>query len=487
VQNPKTAVLNSVSSAKRYSTNVDVAIIGGGFSGTILAVQLLRRAPSLRIGVIDKSSIPGRGLAYSTQYNCHLLNVPAGNMSALPEDPGHFLRWARANCGPAVHAESFVSRMAYGRYIGSLLEESAIQEGGHSLEWSQEAAVSLRRDNGVPVVLLKNGRELHAEVVILAIGNFPPGNPKASGLSGQRKKYVPFAWSPSALEGLDPNGSVLLIGSGLTSIDLTVALQARKFQGQIQIISRHGLVPQRHQAAEPWPQFWHQGSPRNIRGLMHLIRNQVRAAADQGVDWRSVINSLRPVAQDIWKSLPHEERARFLRHARPYWEAHRHRIAFEIHNVVSRLISEGRLTIYAGRITEYSEVSDHAVVTFRNRKDGSFRRLQVDRMINCTGSESDCRRIDDSLLTSLFLQGEARPDPLFLGLDVDSKGSVLNFNGVPSNSLFAIGPVKKGGLWETTAVPEIRKQASDLAEHVAHLLAYRRNSHHKNSVVEASV
>lgn len=346
--------------------------------------------------------------------------------------------------------------------------------------------MSLTRENGRPIVLLRNGRELQAEAVILAIGNFPPGNPKISGLTGPRKKYVPFAWSPAALEGLDPNGSVLLVGSGLTSIDLAIALQARKFQGRIQIISRHGLIPERHQATEPWPQFWHEGSPRSIRGLMHLIRKQVRAAAAKGIDWRAVINALRPVAQDIWKSLPQEERARFLRHARPYWEVHRHRIAFEIHNIVSRLISDGRLTIRAGRITEYSEVGDQAVVVYSDRKSGTKHRLQVDRVINCTGSETDCRRIDDSLLTSLFLQGEARPDPLFLGLDVDFKGSVLNFNGVPSNSLFAIGPVKKGGLWETTAVPEIRKKAADLAEHIVHLLAYRSNSRQKNTVVEAT-
>ncbi len=162
MQNPKFATA-PVAKTNRTRTVVDVAIIGGGFSGTVLAVQLLRRSPALRIGVIDKSSIPGRGLAYSTQYNCHLLNVPAGNMSALQDDPTHFLRWARANCGPAVHAESFVPRMAYGRYIGSLLEESAMQQGGHSLQWFQEEAVSLTREDSRPVVLLKNGRELQAE------------------------------------------------------------------------------------------------------------------------------------------------------------------------------------------------------------------------------------------------------------------------------------------------------------------------------------
>ena len=154
MQNSRNSPATAANSKGKRSI-VDVAIIGGGFSGTIIAVQLLRRAPSLRIGVVDKSSIPGRGLAYSTQYNCHLLNVPAGNMSALHDDPGHFLRWARANCGPAVHAESFVPRMAYGRYIGSLLEETVMQQGGHSLEWLQEEALSLTRENGRPVVLLK--------------------------------------------------------------------------------------------------------------------------------------------------------------------------------------------------------------------------------------------------------------------------------------------------------------------------------------------
>jgi len=470
----------------RDSSKLDVAVIGGGFSGSVLAVQLLRRAPSLKIGIIDKSSIPGRGLAYSTPYDCHLLNVPAGNMSALPEDPGHFLRWAQTNCSPAIHAESFVPRMAYGRYLGSLLEEATKQEGGHSLEWFQEKAVSFTRKNGLPTIQLENGREVQAEAVVLAIGNFPPGNPKVRGLLVSSERYVPFAWSKSALEDLDPNGSVLLIGSGLTSVDLAIALHAKGYQGKIHIISRHGLVPQRHEAAEPWPQFWHTNSPRNIRILLRLVRNEVRAASAKGVNWRGVINTLRPVAQNIWQSLPYEERKRFLHHVRPYWEVHRHRVALEVHNTLFRLISEGQLTVYAGRIMEYAENAECAQVVFRNRKSGSRQQLQVERVINCTGSETDYRRIDDPLLKSLFAQDEARPDPLFLGLDVDAKGAVLDFQGAPSNSLFAIGPVKKGSLWETTAVPEIRKQASEMAEHLTQLLTYRARSGHQDDAMEAT-
>ena len=460
----------NIPSTSQSTPELDVAIVGGGFSGAVLAVQLLRRGPSLKIGVIDHGPMPGRGLAYSTQYNCHVLNVPAGNMSALEEDPGHFVKWARANCGPAVHAGSFVTRFSYGRYIGSLLEEAAKREGGNAIHWIQAKAVSCRRNEGYSTVELKDGREVSARAVVLAIGNFPPGNPKVSGLSGPTKRYFPFAWSPAALENLDLNGSVLLIGSGLTGVDLAIALQAKRFRGKVHIVSRHGLVPQRHEATEQWPQFWNADSPRNIRALMSLVRDQVRAASARGVNWRGVINSLRPVTQAIWRSLPHEERKRFLRHARPYWEVHRHRVAPEVHNIISRLIAEGRLIIHAGRITEYAESADCADVVFRDRKNGNLQRLRVDRVINCTGSETDCRRLEDSLLASLFLQGEVRPDPLFLGLDVDAKGSVLNFHGVPSGSLFAIGPVKKGGLWETTAVPEIRKQAAELADYLVQLL-----------------
>jgi uncharacterized NAD(P)/FAD-binding protein YdhS len=481
-----TEISEDIPSAQRSTPKLDVAVIGGGFSGAVLAVQLLRRAPALKIGVFDKSPMPGRGLAYSTQYNCHVLNVPAGNMSAFQEDPVHFVKWARANCGPAVHAESFVSRFSYGRYIGSLLEEAAKQDGGGSIEWIQAEAVSLARNTGPSIVQLKDGREISAETVVLAIGNFPPGNPRISGLSAPVKRYFPFAWSHTALENLDLNGSVLLIGSGLTSVDLAIALQVKGFRGKVHVISRHGLIPQRHEATEAWPAFWHEGSPRNTRGLMRLIRNQVRMASAKGVNWRGVINSLRPATQEIWQSLPHEERKRFLRHARPYWEVHRHRVAPEVHNIISRLISEGRLAVHAGRITKYSENADCAQVAFRDRKNGTFHRLRVDRVINCTGSEADCRRVDDPLLTSLFLQGEVRPDPLFLGLDVGADGSVLNFNGVPSDSLFAIGPVKKGGLWETTAVPEIRKQAAELADHLVQSHAYRAQSRRQSSAVEAS-
>lgn len=445
---------------------LDIVIVGGGFSGTMLAVQLALRAPSLSIAVVDKGGLPGRGLAYGTEYQCHVLNVPAANMSALADDSEHFLRWARAHHHAAIQPRTFLPRALYGRYVGSLFEQA--QKGGNAdrLRWIQDEALSLRREHGHFAVELRNGLTLLTQSAVIATGNFPPGNPNIAGLSERSERYIGYAWANTALQSVPRSGCVLLIGSGLTSLDLAIGLRFRGFKGNIHILSRRGLIPQPHQRTAPWPPFWNEGSPKTTRGLLRLIRSQVRAAAGEGVDWRAVIDALRPATQKIWQSLPTDEQRRFLRHVRSYWEVHRHRIAPEIGDVISDLIEDGQVRIHAGRITKYAEEPESAVVTYRSRRNGRQHTLRVDRVINCTGSETDCRRIDSSLISSLFAQGLARPDPSSLGLDVDANCALMDCAGVASQFLYAMGPVVKGCLWEITAVPDIRRQVSQLAEHL---------------------
>jgi uncharacterized NAD(P)/FAD-binding protein YdhS len=231
------------------------------------------------------------------------------------------------------------------------------------------------------------------------------------------------------------------------------------------------LVPQRHEQTPPWPQFWNEQSPRTTRGLLRLIRTQARLATVAGSNWRAVVDALRCVTQDIWQSLPLVEQRRFLRHLRSYWEVHRHRIAPEIADVLADLINDGQVHIRAGRVTRYRERRSFAEVVIRERVGRQVQTLRIDRMINCTGSENDCRRIDDSLIDSLFNQGLARPDPLFLGLDVGENGALIDSNGMASASLHALGPMRKGCSWETTAVPEIRVQAAELAGHLVRRFA----------------
>jgi uncharacterized NAD(P)/FAD-binding protein YdhS len=441
-----------------------VAIVGGGFSGTILAVQLVRQPdPACSIILIEKNPVPGRGLAYGTECDYHRLNVPADNMSVFPDDPDHFLRWAKSNYHSAVQPRSFLPRRVYGEYINSLFREAQGLAGESTLVCKQDQALSIRLEGGVAVIQLCSGSEVLAEKVVLATGNFPPTNPVTPGRTEPSRRYIPFAWSSSALQGLPQDGSVLLLGSGLTSLDLILALKAKAFRGNIHILSRHGLIPQRQQVVTPWPQFWNEHSPRTARGLTRLVRDQVLMASEMGIDWRAVIDALRPVTPKIWQSLPVPERKRFLRHARCYWEVHRHRVAPEIADVISDLMEGGQIQIHSGHILRFRERPNYVDIAYRDRKSGRQETLRVDRVINCTGSESDCRKLDDPLILNILSQGLGRPDPLFLGVDVDPTGTLLDANGVPSEILFALGPVRKGALWETTAVPEIRTQALQLA------------------------
>src|SRR3984885_3410324 len=448
---------------------VDILIVGGGFSGTMLAVHLLRHT-GLCIGVVDRGTLPGRGLAYGSPHRFHLLNVPAGEMSAWPDTPDDFLSWARTHFDASLQARSFPPRSIYGAYVGSLLEATLDEFGKERFQWIRDEAVSLHRRKGRLAVQTNLGAELLASVVVLATGNFPPANPRLPGLKTSASLYFQFAWAKNVLQDLPTTGSVLMLGSGLTSVDLIMALKSKGYRGVIHVLSHKGLFPRprrQQRPDEPWTLFWDETSPRTVRGLLRLIRNQVRAAAAQGINWRAVIDSLRPVTQEIWRSLPIEEQRRFVRHARAYWDVHRHRVAPEIADLLDDMRSDDLVRLHRGTVTQYSESDHRAEVHYWDRGTRTEKTLRVDRVINCSGSETDCRSIDESFITSLFVQGFARPDRLFLGVDVNEHGALIEYKGMPSHRLYAIGPVRKGCFWETTAVPEIRVQAAALAEHLA--------------------
>jgi len=439
-----------------------IAIIGGGFSGATLAAQLLRHGQeSVSVVLIDPSDCPGRGVAYGTQYSWHLLNVVARDMSALDDDPEHFLRWAQANYDSGVGPESFLPRRVYGQYIRGLLRETA---GLHPSRFffKNDEAVSIEEVERGGVVHLRHGERVRADKIVLALGSFPPSDPNLPGRTAQGVRYAPYAWSAVALEGITQDGEVLLLGSGLTAIDQVLALRAREFRGTIHLLSRHGLLPQPHQSAAPWPRFWNEESPRTARGLLRLVRHQVRLAHRSGGDWRGVIDALRPFTARMWQSLPALEKRRFLRHLRSFWEIHRHRVAPEIDHLISYQLRSGQTRIHAGRIVRYEEGVYGVAVTYRQRRTGDHRHLFVDRVINCTGAETDCRKLNSPLVKQLRQGGLIRPDPLGLGVDVDENGALLNEHGAASDFLYAIGPPRKGALWETTAVPEIRVQVREL-------------------------
>jgi uncharacterized NAD(P)/FAD-binding protein YdhS len=428
-----------------------------------MAAEVLRRAdPSTSVVLIEREGCPGRGVAYGTPYAEHLLNVRAQNMSALADDPSHFLRWARLHYDCSVQPGDYLPRRTYGQYVESILRETSEQNAGR-FEWKQDEAVSIRAIDRHAEIVLRSGRTIVADKVVLALGNFPPSDPKFPGRTESNSRYVSSPWSPRALDDVEHDNSVLLVGSGLTSVDVAISLRSRGFNGKIHMLSRHGLLPRQHKPASQWPAFWDGTSPRTARGLLRLIRTQVREAAAQNVDWRAVIDSLRPFTQKIWQSLPVKEQRRVLRHLRAYWDVHRHRIAPQIGAQMAGEMAAGQIELHAGRVTFYQEAENGIEVSYCDRATQESKKLRVDRVINCTGPDSDIRRVNSPLLSSLIHQRFVRPDQLSLGLDTAQSGSLVDAYGMASDFLYAIGLLRKGNLWESTAVPEIRAQVSELA------------------------
>ncbi len=468
-----------------------IAIVGAGFSGSLVAAHLLKTANcSLLIKLIERSHDIGKGVAYSTNTTSHLLNVSAGKMSAFPDDPGHLLRWLHYNRSELaaflpndLTASSFIPRQIYGLYIQSILEEvEATASGDIRLERVIDEVVAVEPLAKGAIVSLGSSRTFVADKIVLALGNAPAAPPASQppGLQPLESTNTPYlrnAWSADALAGLEDDAPVLLIGTGLTMVDMVVALHERHHRGKIYAVSRRGLLPLPHQSTKPYPTFLTPDTaPKTIRGLLRQIRNEVQTAAMQSYDWRSVIDSLRPITQQLWQQLPRVEQRRFLRHVTPYWEVHRHRIAPEIGDVVQAMLDSGQLTITAERIQDYQAAPDAVAVTVCQRSTKTNRVLQVSHVVNCTGVQADYRRSPQPLIASLRAQGMIRPNDIGLGVDTTADGAVFDAQGNRSSLLYTLGTPRKGDLWETIAVPELREQAQTLAATVLQSLPVRLRS-----------
>lgn len=475
-------VTRSSNSSRHRFPVCDVAIVGGGFSGSMVATHLLRSPDHpASVALIEKGPEFGRGVAYRGASIQHLLNVPAAKMSAFPEDASHFVRWLESHPDSWIRAglcnvsgTDFVPRAVYGEYVQDVLEEAIEESAGELHRLSDEVVDVQPYINGAMRITLASGEFVHARKVVLAVGNFPPGDPSLRDNHFHRsERYLHDPWSSENIALLASPGDVLILGSGLTGLDLLQRLQKEKTEGIIHVLSRRGLFPQSHRPAAAWPSFLDPGSyPQSARKLLRRIKDEVLVAQRQGVGWRSVIDALRPHNAAIWKGLPLSERRRFLRHLRPYWESHRHRAAERVLAVKTELERAGRLRCHRGRLKEIAERDDLLRVTFNAA--GEEVKLNVSYVVNCTGPESNFQQLDDPLIVQLFARGLIRPDPLFLGLDVDEAGGVVDVQGRVSADVFTLGSPRKGKLMETTAVPEIRVQARDLAERLLSDLRDRR-------------
>lgn len=451
----------------------DIAIIGGGFSGTALAVQCLRRARGrpLRVALIERRREAGRGVAYSTESPQHLLNVPTGRMSMLPEVPDDFLRYA-SGLDAGASSGSFQRRSVYGAYLRTRLEQAAVEAAPAELVHFGAEAVDISQDEAACRVALADGQVLEAKRLVLANGNQPPAQlPRVGEAFSADPRYIRDPWDQGALDRVALDRPVLLVGTGLTMADVALELKRRGMTGAMVALSRRGLMPRPHRhhagpALEPTALLrLLQAGPADLRRYLRVTRLCLAEFAEKGIDWRDVLSSLRPATARLWQGLPEAERRRFLRHLQPYWDVHRHRLAPEVAQALERLQEHGQLQVEAARITRLEVSGESLLVEWHPRhRDKLHRMLQVGSVVNCTGPETRLRRSTDTLIRRLLQQGVLNPDPLHLGVLTDEHGALLDAAGRASGQFFYLGPMLRARDWECTAVPELSVQAARLAD-----------------------
>jgi uncharacterized NAD(P)/FAD-binding protein YdhS len=442
-------------------TATRITIVGGGASGVITAINLVRAMPhQAEITIIERRSSLGRGLAYSTSDPSHLLNVRVANMSAFPNDPEHFLRWLRVN-GPAFGVNHpapflFVPRSVYGAYLESLLDDGA-PHGIRVLCSSCEDIAELEKEVRLR---LADGSILTAEAVVLATGHDPQTIPP--GITAIDP------WSEAALDGLASDASVLVLGTGLTMTDVVLSLCQRGYRGRIVALSRRGLLSHAHAEVLPVT-VAHSEAPSGapLSELLRWIRQIARQCEAEGGNWRSAIDSLRPYTPTFWQSMTEEQRRRFLRHARPWWDVHRHRMAPSVAELIRKLIADGQLILLAGKIVACESDGYRTVVTLRRRGTAMTEKHAFARVINCTGLSDDPRLSPNLAIRALLKRGLARVDSLSIGLDIATNNALVKTSGEPSQRIFAVGPLTRGAFWEIIAIPDIRLQCAELADNLA--------------------
>jgi len=445
-----------------------IAILGAGFSGTMAACHLLRKAKRpLSIALIDRSGRFGPGIAYGTPEQGHLLNVSTGAMSAWPNDPSHLLRWLDLNrdvldgqgIAQAV-AASFLPRKIYGLYVQSVLDEAESQAGSMvALQRITAELLDLEPiSQGGYRLLLEGHSPVVADQVVLAYGNSP------RDVDAQTSGDIRHGWQPTATRDLASDASVLLQGTGLTMVDAVVSLVEQGHRGPILALSRRGHQPIPHKIAPPIGAWLDpEAAPATALALWRVVRGKARQAIKESGDWRPVIDGLRPITWQLWSHLPLPERQRFLRHAAVVWDVHRHRISPRIHQQLQQLQRSGQLRFVAGRVLDVHHVAPRLRVAVRPRGSSSRQYLDVDRLIQCTGLPSVGSAQMSPLLENLRQRGLLSPDPLEIGLAVSDQGQLLQGSGAIAPGLYTLGTPLRGQRWESIAVPELREQAQLLA------------------------
>jgi len=450
----------------------DVAVIGAGATGAALTVQLVRQLPAgRRVLLLGTPRETARGVAYGTTLPGHLLNVRAGRMSAIHDEPGHFVRWlvdAGWGGGDAAEiAEAYVPRTVYGSYLEDTLGRAvAAARKRVAVDTVAGTATGIERRDGIYRARLADGEVIEARALALCLGHGRPEFPiPAEAVDpAARERMIADPWNDRRMAAIGADDRVLMVGTGLTMIDQVLALSARGHRGAVVALSRRGFVPRAHCLARTEP--YAIALPEGRLGAHALVRHVVAAArdtVDAGGDWRAVVDGLRPVTQDIWQRLDIADRRRFCRHVESLWSSVRHRMAPEVARRIAAARDDGLLEVRAGRIVTVKGSRDGLVAALRARGSRTVELARFDWIVNCSGTGRIVVDAAEGVLAPLVAAGLLAADRLRRGIAVTREGQVLGRDGTPTEALYALGPPGAGSLGEITAMPDIREQCAAAA------------------------
>lgn len=443
-----------------------ITIIGGGASGTLLAVNLLRNAGDapVEVNLVERKTKVGRGVAFGTTRDVHLLNVPAGRMGALPDDIGDFHKWL-TDKGHSFTPNCFVPRKIYGEYLRQVFTDSTVNAGNNvNFNLVDDEAVDLSVNKNTAEVILASGEILPSNKVVLAFGNFKPPHPSVPDLDfAASDRYFQDPWNSPLYQTIFSDDSIFIIGTGLSMIDVVLHFHKNGHRGKIYAISTRGLLPAVHKLGFTYPAFHEELKEMGrITDMLKAVRRHIKLAEADSSDWRAVIDSLRPATQDLWLNLPLAEKRYFMQHLSRYWNAARHRMPGQAADILLNMCEEGELEILKGRLKSITG-GDGKQFEITYTRDGVEKTTSADSLVNCIGSEADFTKIDAPFVKNLLKRGHVRCDELSLGIAASPEGHVVDKHGKQSPVVFTLGTALKGVLWESTAIPEIRTQAKQLA------------------------
>jgi uncharacterized NAD(P)/FAD-binding protein YdhS len=446
-----------------------IVIVGGGLSGTLVALELVRRGGDQEIILVEKSpQMIGRGVAYNYDFTHQPLNVTAAGMSLFANDPEHFYRWISnnrfrySNLLQECTLKTFVPRKIFGDYVVEHLQ-TAHNDHASQLQIRIDEVTTISESAQGLEAHLESGIVLNADHIILALGNFPPADifPDQPEIT-QSQAYFPNPWTDKVYSNLNGNENILLVGTGLTAVDVVLGLRVRNFKGKITMLSRRGKLPLPHDLSHAAVELRDPGYL-NPRDTFFWLLNEIRNRKE--TPWPAVIEGIRPFTQEIWKRWSNEEKRYFMKRIRPIWEVIRHRIPVQSSFVLTEMISSGQLTIHKGQVQHAKLAGEQIEISWES--DRKTATNSFSKVVNCTGPESNYRKVRLPVLTDLMNKKMLVNDELGLGIACTYDGKLIGENGKTVQGLWCIGPMRKAVLWETTAIRELRIQASEIASEIS--------------------